>query len=234
MYFKEFREKIGISQKDALQKLQIQQATIVRYENATNSPSTDFLKKYCETLDANPNFLLFGTEPYLLSAAPSLNLGLAHLLQDALNLFGEKNLEEKLSKLIIDDIVSRIEKVDNLLVQALKGLMGVGYMIESRPFLFLYYIFQIISVDTKKKDFKTPENCQQYIISTIENYEVLSIKNQPVFTYKIKKEFVEFFEFRVTEEECCLLVKQANTVLNALETNMPTYLIKLHREVFHA
>lgn len=230
--FKLFRDKLNITQRQIADLLDTQQATIVRYENGTNSPSSDFLKKYCETLDANPNFLLFGTEPYLLSASPSLSSGLAHLLQDALCLLGEKELEEKLSRLIIEDVVGRVQKIDNLLVQALKGILAVGYMIESRPFLFLYYIFQIISRNTQDKDFKAPENYKQFIISTIDNYEVFSLKNQPFFTKIAKKEFVDFFEFKVSEEECRLLVQQSNTVLRALEANMPMYLIKLHREAF--
>lgn len=234
MFLKEFREKIGLTQKQVAALLELQAPALARYEALNVAPTSSFLKKYCETLDANPNFLLFGTEPHLLSATPSLNLGLAHLVQDGLNLFDEKLFEEKLSRLIIEDVVGRVQKIDNLLVQALKGILAVGYMIESRPFLFLYYIFQIISRNTQDKDFKAPENYKQFIISTIDNYEVFSLKNQPFFTKIAKKEFVDFFEFRVTEEECCLLIKQANTVLNALEANMPTYLIKLHREAFRA
>lgn len=68
MFFKEFREKLGISQKEAFEKLEIQQATLAKYESGTISPSIEFLKKYCIVLNANPNFILFGIEPFLNTA----------------------------------------------------------------------------------------------------------------------------------------------------------------------
>ncbi len=64
-YFKEFREKIGMTQKEILDKLEIQQSTLAKYEALSISPSIDFLKKYCTTLNANPNFILYGQEPHL-------------------------------------------------------------------------------------------------------------------------------------------------------------------------
>ena len=64
-YFKEFREKIGLSQSELAIKLETQQSRIAKYESGNMSPSVLWLKKYCEVLNASPNFILFGIEPHL-------------------------------------------------------------------------------------------------------------------------------------------------------------------------
>ena len=56
---KKTRQKIGLSQKDFAQKLEIQQSQYSRYEIGT-SPSTDILNKLIQVFNININYLLTG------------------------------------------------------------------------------------------------------------------------------------------------------------------------------
>ena len=233
--FKSFREYLGISQRQAADQLQIQQAMIVRYENSTNSPSTDFLKKYCETLDANPNFLLFGQEPHLLSSVPSLDIDTCYILNDLLSLFSADALKKKLQEVLIEEIINRVGTTvkDGALLKILDALM-LGDHIRQRPFLFLYYIFQMITVEKSKQSMEI-KDYKLFIINVIRQFNVLNlIKNKPLFTKKTKIEFIDLFELKLTENECKLIVDNSESVMMLLERKMTPLEIKAHRGVFHA
>ena len=73
MYLKEFREKIGLTQKELGDILMITQTTITRYENDKVKPSTTIIDKYCELLNANPLFLFCGILPILLDEQILIN-----------------------------------------------------------------------------------------------------------------------------------------------------------------
>ena len=227
-----FRDKLGLTQRQIADLLNTQQATIVRYENATNSPSTDFLKKYCETLDASPNFLLFGAEPHLLSAIPSLDLEVCELLNDAMSLIEVDKFKDKLRQLIIDEILDRITIHDNFILRFLDVVKIDGDPYRCRPFLFLYYMFNIIAKDSTKNE--PIEHYKNYIINKIKNFNFTDAINKARFTSKVKNEMIDFFDLKTTEEECRLLVEQAANVINLLERRMPTNVLKWNRAIFRA
>ena len=99
--------------------------------------------------------------------------------------------------------------------------------------LFLYYVFQIISV-AKNQPNTTIQNAKQFIIETIQNFKTFSWKNQPAFTEKIKQDITELIDSDFTESECQLLIEQTDTVLILLERTMSPMVIKAHRGVFQS
>lgn len=110
MFFKEFRDKLGISQKKAFEKLEIQQATLAKYESQSIAPSSSVIKKYCETLNANPTFLFFGQEPHLLSATPQISIENGYLLNDLSLLFSQDELAQKLREILLERTMNNDER----------------------------------------------------------------------------------------------------------------------------
>lgn len=234
MFFKEFREKLGISQKEAFEKLEIQQATLAKYESLSISPSSLVIKKYCETLNANPTFLFFGQEPYLLSATPHVSVENGYLLNDLNSLFSQEELAQKLREILIEAMLKRVKGIviEGIFAKLLDAF-SLGDPIRQRPFLFLYYIFQMISISKNKPDI-TIQDAKQFIIDTIKNFEIFSFENYPAFTKKMKQYIAELISNDFTESECELLIQQTDTVLILLERSMTPAMIKNHRGVFHA
>ncbi|MFW3425953.1 helix-turn-helix domain-containing protein [Aliarcobacter butzleri] len=70
MYLKKFRENLNLTQKELANLLGIAQNAIARYENDKVKPTSTVILKYVEELNANPNFLFLGEEPYLLNNLP--------------------------------------------------------------------------------------------------------------------------------------------------------------------
>lgn len=234
MFLKEFRNKIGLTQKELAQILNIQSSALGRYESLQVSPSFDFLKKYCETLNANPNFLFFGQEPHLLSASPSVSVENGYLLNDLSSLLPEEDLTKKLREITIEILLQRVQGIikEDTFVKLLDAL-SLGDHVRQRPFLFLYYIFQMVSVAKHKPEIKI-NNSKEFIINTINNFKTISFKNQPIFTSKIKQTIITLIEKSFNQNECQLLIEQADIVLLLLERTMSQTEIKLHRGVFHA
>lgn len=234
MFFKEFREKLGISQKEAFERLGIQQATLAKYESQAISPSSLVIKKYCETLNANPTFLFFGQEPHLLSATPEVSIENGYLLNDLNSLFSQEELAKKLREILIEGMLKRVKGIviEGVFAKLLDAF-SLGEPIRQRPFLFLYYIFQMISI-SKNKPNTTIQNAKQFIIDTIENFEIFSFDNHPAFTNKMKQYIEELISNDFSESECELLIQQNDTVLILLERSMTPAMIKNHREVFRA
>lgn len=54
MYFKEFRERIKLTQKEIADKLELAQVTIARYETGKINPTSITVFKYINQLNANP------------------------------------------------------------------------------------------------------------------------------------------------------------------------------------
>lgn len=73
MFLKEFREKIGLSQKEFAMKLGITQVTIARYETNKMHPTSTVLQKYINVFEANPIYLFTGMEPIFLEQQIKIN-----------------------------------------------------------------------------------------------------------------------------------------------------------------
>jgi len=234
LFFKEFRLKIGSSQKEIAQKLDLQAPALARYEAHSISPSSSAIQKYCEILDANPTFLFFGQEPHLLSATPQVSVENGYLLNDLSSLFSQEELAQKLREILIEAMLKRVKGVviEGVFAKLLDAF-SLGDPIRQRPFLFLYYIFQMISI-SKNKPNTTIQNAKEFLIDTIKNFKIFSLENHPAFTEKMKQYIAELISNDFTESECELLIQQTDTVLILLERSMTPAVIKNHREVFHA
>lgn len=231
MYLKEFREKLNLTQNELSNILDIAQTTIARYENDKVKPTSTVLLKYINELNANPNFLFLGIEPHLLNNLPKLDSSNMDLLNDITLMMSQEHLREKLNKILIDEIIQRFERQNDSLVAKLLEIVKMDDPVKTRPFLFLYYIFQLI-----EKDFTdTPKEIsdyKQYLGDIITNYKVITWKNQPLFTEKIKSEIRDFLDVKLTTKECELLVKNYKNTLEMLEQKMPPSMIKYHRNAF--
>lgn len=231
MYLKEFRERLNLTQRELSDVLEIAQTAIARYENDKVKPTSTVLLKYINELNANPNFLFLGIEPHLLNNLPKLDSSNMDLLNDITLMMSQEHLREKLNKILIDEIIQRFEKQNDSLVAKLLEIVKMDDPVKTRPFLFLYYIFQLI-----EKDFTdTPKEIsdyKQYLGDIITNYKVITWKNQPLFTEKIKSEIRDFLDVKLTTKECELLVKNYKNALEMLEQKMPPSMIKYHRNSF--
>ena len=231
MYLKEFRERLNLTQRELSDVLEIAQTAIARYENDKVKPTSTVLLKYINELNANPNFLFLGIEPHLLNNLPKLDSSNMDLLNDITLMMSQEHLREKLNKILIDEIIQRFEKQNDSLVAKLLEIVKMDDPVKTRPFLFLYYIFQLI-----EKDFTdTPKEIsdyKQYLGDVITNYKVVTWKNQPLFTEKIKSEIRDFLDVKLTTKECELLVKNYKNTLEMLEQKMPPSMIKYHRNSF--
>ena len=231
MYLKEFRERLNLTQRELSDVLEIAQTAIARYENDKVKPTSTVLLKYINELNANPNFLFLGIEPHLLNNLPKLDSSNMDLLNDITLMMSQEHLREKLNKILIDEIIQRFERQNDSLVAKLLEIVKMDDPVKTRPFLFLYYIFQLI-----EKDFTdTPKEIsdyKQYLGDIITNYKVITWKNQPLFTEKIKSEIRDFLDVKLTTKECELLVKNYKNTLEMLEQKMPPSMIKYHRNAF--
>lgn len=231
MYLKEFRERLNLTQRELSDVLEIAQTAIARYENDKVKPTSTVLLKYINELNANPNFLFLGIEPHLLNNLPKLDSSNMDLLNDITLMMSQEHLREKLNKILIDEIIQRFERQNDSLVAKLLEIVKMDDPVKTRPFLFLYYIFQLI-----EKDFTdTPKEIsdyKQYLGDIITNYKVITWKNQPLFTEKIKNEIRDFLDVKLTTKECELLVKNYKNTLEMLEQKMPPSMIKYHRNSF--
>ena len=231
MYLKEFREKLNLTQNELSNILDIAQTTIARYENDKVKPTSTVLLKYINELNANPNFFFFFIEHHLLNNLPKLDSSNMDLLNDITLMMSQEHIREKLNKILIDEIIQRFERQNDSLVAKLLEIVKMDDPVKTRPFLFLYYIFQLI-----EKDFtETPKEItdyKQYLGDIITNYKVITWKNQPLFTEKIKSEIRDFLDVKLTTKECELLVKNYKNTLEMLEQKMSPSMIKYHRNSF--
>lgn len=231
MYLKEFREKINLTQRELSEILEIAQTAIARYENDKVKPTSTVLFKYINELNANPNFLFLGIEPHLLNNLPKLDSSNIDLLNDITLMMSQEQIREKLNKILIDEIIQRFEKDNDSLIVKLLEIIKLDDPVKTRPFLFLYYIFQFIEkdlTDTQKEiiDYK------EYLGNVIMNYKVATLRNQALFSEKIKNEIMDFLDIKLTPENCEILVKNYKNTLEMLESKMPVSMIKYHRNIF--
>ena len=231
MYLKDFREKLNLTQNELSNILDIAQTTIARYENDKVKPTSTVLLKYINELGASPNFLFLGIEPHLLNNLPKLDSSNMDLLNDITLMMSQEHLKEKLNKILIDKIIQRFEKQNDSLVAKLLEIVKMDDPVKTRPFLFLYYIFQLIEKDFTDSP-KEIRDYKQYLGDIITNYKVVTWKNQPLFTEKIKSEIRDFLDVKLTTKECELLVKNYKNTLEMLEQKMSPSMIKYHRNSF--
>ena len=215
MFFKEFRINVGLSQKEIAQKLNLQAPAIARYEANSISPSSSAIQKYCETLDANPTFLFFGQEPYLLSAVPQVSVENGYLLNDLNSLFSQEELAKKLREILIEAILAKVRWIekDSVLTKLFETIL-LAEQTKKRPFYFLYYVLQKISV-TKNQPKVVIANAKDFILCLFAEDELIEIS--------------QIIESNFAEGDCITLLEQTDTFLLLLERNMGIETIKKYK-----
>ena len=227
MYLKEFREKTGLSQKDFAEKLELTQVTIARYETNKMNPTTTVIQKYIDNFEANPNYLFLGLEPHILVDVPRLDNDTINLINELNIVMTENEIKESLNKILLEKIIDRFNNTSSSLVVKFLSLISAD-----RPLLFLYYISQIIQ-NKILKDNPIITKYKDFLISVIREFSVWKIFfNQPLFSEQIKKEFIQIIEYKLTEDDCKLIVYNYKKTLELLEEKMPSYVISAHRNKF--
>ncbi|MFA5501897.1 MAG: helix-turn-helix transcriptional regulator [Sulfurovaceae bacterium] len=227
MFFKEFRIRLDISQKTFAEKLGISPSALARYESLKIAPNVTLIQKYIDIFDANPNYLFLAQEPATLANIPKLEEQNINLLNDLNMILTQEQISEKLIQALIDEIIKKIDIGEYSKPSKLLWLLKLDDSKKARPFLFLYYIFNSIAADS---NFNNQPNYMQYIIDTISDFKIMSLKNKAAFGDKIKNEVAAYIELNFKEEECKALVKNAPTTLKVLEGMMPPSMVLAHRK----
>jgi len=227
------RAQLNLSQKEFAEKLNISFRNLQNYESgATSTIPHPVIASLIKVFNVNPSWLFSDKEEeQAIFVQKDL---LDFLLDDFISLFGTRaETAKELEKFMIIKILDRLGSQEHGLFARILDFITLGIADAGgvRPFLFLYYIFQIISADYQNN---TIENFKDYIISKINSFDTKSlIENEPLFTQKMKDKFIEFVELKLTEKECQLLVQQREIVLTQLETRMPFLTVRLHRNKFN-
>jgi|GEM_PF-2523079 len=226
----EVRTKLDLSKKKfAEDVLEVTEQAYQNYSTGKRDIPTQLLLRLTLQYRVSIDWLMTGTGHMFLDELDKLDF----LITDFISLFGNRvETAKELEKFMISKILDRLGSQEHGLFARILDFITLGIADAGgvRPFLFLYYIFQIISADYQNN---TIENFKDYIISKINSFDTKSlIENEPLFTQKMKDKFVEFVELKLTEKECQLLVHQSETVLTQLETRMPFLTVRLHRNKF--
>lgn len=161
------------------------------------------------------------------------NQNLQNTMEDALCLFGtEEELFKNLKEFLIEKLLDRLSVIPNQsLAKFLDNLIFIdGEPIQARPFLFLYYIFQIIK--SNPKEIENITQYKNYILDRIASFKVFSLNNYPAFTNNIKKSIADLIEAKFSEEECKNFLHNSILVICLLEKRMPNAVVKAHQEYF--
>ena len=163
----------------------------------------------------------------------SHNQKLQNILDDLLCFFGtDEALAQGLEIHLIDKILDRLSILHNKsIAKFLDNLIFIdGEPLRARPFLFLYYIFQIIKSNQDEID--KVENFKAFILKKINDFKIFSLINHPGFTIKIKNSISDLIDAKFSEDECRSLVQNSPTVINLLEKRMPNLIVKGHKKYF--
>ena len=229
MFLKEFREFIGLSQKDFAEKLGLTQASIARYETDKMNPTTTVIQKYIDIFSANPNFLFLGLEPLILSAEDKyLSQQNNEIIKDLSLSITQNELNLELNKLFISITLNKFSnKEEKSTIQNILHALKLEGHFPYRPFLFLYYVFKYVSENMD--ELKQIKSYKEYLISLAQRYNQYTYKNDPLFTKKIKSEISDNIELYCSENEIKILLENPKITIEKLEEKMTSSMVKMHR-----
>ncbi|MEA2019026.1 MAG: helix-turn-helix domain-containing protein [Campylobacterota bacterium] len=236
MYLKQFREYFKLSQRDFAEKIGIAQTALARYETGKVNPTTPVIQKYIDIFDANPNFLFLGSEPKQITIEEDeLTLANRALIDDLINSMPGTELNHELKKILVGNIIDILakendKKVKSPLRRFLESIKLEGH-IPFRPLLFLYYVFRYMQ-DNEDKIKQIPNNgYQNYLIELTSKYKILSLKNNPAFTMKIKEEIIGSIKLHLNENDSRILILNYKQALENIESKMSTSIVVAHRKI---
>lgn len=140
-------------------------------------------------------------------------------------IFSEDELEVELKKMLVEKILSKFKNLQSVFQKIVT--LSWGY---DRPYLFMYYIFQMIESEMKKAP--KINSYQEFLQSVVANFKVYSMANSPAFTEIIKKEMIENIEFLLSEEECKIIINEYQLSIDVIESSMSLPLLKFHKNAF--
>lgn len=152
------------------------------------------------------------------------NLEIENIIADLLIICDEKEILRELQKIKIEKLIEKFEKTSSNVIIKFLNITG-----PNRTILFMYYIAQLIEIDYESNI----KNYKEFLKNEIDNFPVWNlIINQPEFTEKIKKDFIETVEYKMSPDECKILVEEHKNIIEILEQQMPLYVIKAHKNKF--
>ncbi len=231
MYFKEFRERIELTQKQIAEIVQTTPSLIAKYESEKTLPNLSLLLKYVEKLNANPNFIMLGIEPHLLHEEDYvITETVREAIRDLSFITTNEELAAELKNLIVKKTVENLISIDANDKSAFeKFLIAIKFEghIPFRPALFVYYMFRYIVENLDELNSK--ENYKDYLIELIKRYKVKSLKNNPIFTNRIKKMIVDNLIHNLDEKDCKLILANPKLTLEILESKMTSSMVLAHK-----
>lgn len=223
--FKEIRDYFDQNQSDFASKLDVTQSAYSKYERGERVADVDLINNLIKNFKINPNWLFLDQKPISLDEEPSLNEENINLINDLCIMLTQEQLNAKLSQILVEEIIQKVDIDEYSKPSKFLEILKLDDSKKARPFLFLYYIFREIEPNNNNI-----VDYMKYLVDTITGYEVMSLKNKPAFSEKIKKEIAAYIELNFKEEECKTLVKNASITLRVLESMMPPSMVLAHRK----
>jgi len=227
------RESLELNQKEFAEKLNITQSTVSKYEKNERIPDFHVLKNLFENFNVNPNWIFEDVEPPILDVdEDNISVQNKELIKDIDLILSPEAFNKQLNKIIFDHTILQLagDKTEekSTLRKFLEAIKLEGH-IPFRPLLFLYYIFRY--VQDNKNEINKIVSYKDYLIDLVRRYNVLSFKNNPVFTSKIKKQFEASIQLNLTETDCKRLLSNYEDVLENIESKMSPAIVISHRKI---
>lgn len=230
---KYIREYTNLNQKEFAKKLNVTQSTVSKYEKNERVPDFFVLKNLFEHFNVNPNWLFDDIEPAILDEDQKyISIQNLELLKDMNLILSPEDINKELNKVIFSYTINQIagDNTDekSALRKFLEAIKLEGH-IPFRPLLFLYYIFRYIR--DNKNEITNLTSYQNYLVELVRRYNVLSFKNNPGFTSKIKKEFEASILLNLEENDCKRLLLNYEDVLSNIESKMTPIIVMSHKKI---
>ena len=206
---------------DLANKMKITQATISNWKNRN---SINAIRKKCRELKIYEN--IFEKENENISQETNDSDDVINNVIEELKInMNHEEIVYELKKISINKLIDRLTKfpIFSRIILILD---------PERPSLFLYYIAQLIQVKLSKIDKKDINSYTDFFIETILELPILSLKNQPLFFNKNKKDIVENIKVKFSEENCKEIIENCKDMIELLEHKMPLRVIKAHKNKF--
>lgn len=227
------RESEKLNQKEFATQLNITQSTVSKYEKKERTPDFYVIKKLFENFHVNPNWIFFDIEPAFLDIDDNnLSVENQELIKDIDLILSTEEFNKKLNTILFEHTIEQIagdgDSEKSPVRKFLEAIKLEGH-IPFRPLLFLYYIFRYI--EDNQQEIENIKSFQGYLLDLVERYKVLSFKNNPGFTSKIKKQFEASILINIKEADCKRLVTNYKQVLKKIESKMMPTMVIAHRKI---
>ena len=224
MYLKEFREYLGLSQKEFGDCLGVTQVTITRYETNKIKPSVSIIEKCINIFNANPNFIFLGINPKILDIEDNnISYKSSETLKDFNLIVSHQELSHKLNNLLVGEITNRLGALKNgsVLIKIL-NIINLINSLSVRPFLFIYNMLRFIDED---------KDNQVNIKSHVVYISDLICKHRDLKSEKEIQNIKIMSSINLEENECKELISGANSLIKHIESRTSSFLMPVHKKI---